>query len=128
MSISMPEREAIQDGAMAEGPTGNRPVVVIHQPIKSIPWSYEVERRIFAERGIDTVVPETHAENLKALPDADVVIACDSLTGDEIRSIKRPAGIVAYSVGMDYIDQRVAAERGIDRKSTRLNSSHVAIS
>jgi D-3-phosphoglycerate dehydrogenase len=114
MSVSMPEQEATQSGGTAGGSgSGTRPKVLIHAPIKSIPWSYDVERAIFAGRGIDIVVPDDDAADDAALIDADVVIACDTLTGDQINSISRPAGIVAYSVGMDYIDQKAAAARGI---------------
>jgi D-3-phosphoglycerate dehydrogenase len=112
--VSMPEQEAQQMGGVAGANAGSsRPKVLIHHPIRSIPWSYEVERRIFADRGVDIVVPDDDAANAAALADADVIIACDTLTGDEITSIRRPAGIVAYSVGMDYIDQKTAASRGI---------------
>jgi D-3-phosphoglycerate dehydrogenase len=113
MSISTPEQEATQDGGSGAGGGGKRPTVLIHAPIRSIPWSYDVERAIFAARGIDVVVPDDEAANNAALPAADVVIACDTLSGDQINSIRQPAGIVAYSVGMDYIDQKVAASRGI---------------
>ena len=90
-----------------------RPIVVIHRPITSIPWSYDEERRIFAERGVDMVEGHGEGAATRTLPDADVVIACDTLTGDEINLIRHPAGIVAYSVGMDYIDQKTAEARGI---------------
>src|SRR3954467_15165102 len=116
MSISMPERDAAQPGASTaagEGRTTDRPKVLIHAPIRSMPWSYEVERRIFADAGVDMVEPADDAADTAALIDADVVIACDTLTGDQIASISRPVGIVAYSVGMDYIDQKMAASRAI---------------
>jgi len=113
MSVSMPEQEATGSGASGQNGTGARPKVLIHEPIKSIPWSYEVERGIFAGRGVDIVIPEDAAANEAALASADVVIACDTLTGDQINKIAKPAGIVAYSVGMDYIDQKTAAARGI---------------
>jgi D-3-phosphoglycerate dehydrogenase len=113
MSVSMPEQEATRMGGTASGGDAARPKVLIHRPIKSIPWSYEVERAVFAGRGVDIVIPEDDAADDEALKTADVVIACDTLTGDQINSIQRPAGIVAYSVGMDYIDQRTAEARGI---------------
>ena len=113
MSVSMPEQEAQQMGGVAVGKAGARPKVLIHRPIRSMPWSYDVERRILAARGVDLVEPQDDAANQAALTDADVVIACDTLTGDEINAIRRPAGIVAYSVGMDYIDQKTAESRGI---------------
>ena len=108
MSTTMSERPTGRSGE-----SGDRPIVLVHKPITSIPWSYEVERELLAERGVHLVVAEDEAHALAALPDADVVIACDTLTGDEINLIRNPAGIVAYSVGMDYIDQRTAASRKI---------------
>src|SRR5690349_12108481 len=58
MSVSMPEQEATGSGASGQNGTGARPKVLIHQPIKSIPWSYEVEKTVFAGRGVDIVIPE----------------------------------------------------------------------
>ena len=99
---------------MTDGSQAKRPVVLIHQPIRTMPWSYDVERRILAARGVDLLVPEDDAQNVAALPEVDVVIACgDALTADQINLIRRPAGIVAYGVGMDAIDQRAAVARGI---------------
>src|SRR5690349_13389371 len=49
MSVSMLEQEAADENANG---TGTRPKVLIHQPIKSIPWTYDVERSIFAGRGV----------------------------------------------------------------------------
>ena len=95
------------------GQQADRPIVLIHRPIRSIPWNYGVEREIFEGRGIVLVEAEDEAHARSVLPDADVVIACDTLTGDEINLMRHPAGIVAYSVGMDYIDQKTAAGRGI---------------
>src|SRR3954454_23058981 len=114
MSISMPEQEAAQTGAAAAtGQATDRPKVLIHRPIRSMPWSYDVERRLLDEAGAEMVEPADDAADTAALADAEVIIACDALTGDEISAMKRPIGIVAYSVGMDYIDQKVAASRGI---------------
>jgi hypothetical protein len=36
-----------------------------------MPWSYEVERRIFADRGVDMVEPADEAANTAALADAE---------------------------------------------------------
>lgn len=93
--------------------SGDRPIVLIHAPIRSIPWDYSVEREILAARDVHLVEAEDDAHALAVLPDAAVVIACDTLTGDQINLMRNPAGIVAYSVGMDYIDQATAAARKI---------------
>ena len=108
MSVTMSETPAGRAGS-----SGDRPIVLIHKPIKSIPWDYSIEREMLAERGVHLVEAEDDAHSRAVLPDADVVIACDTLTADEIDLIRDPAGIVAYSVGMDYIDKRAADRRNI---------------
>ena len=111
MSVSMPEQEATQMGGSAEGAAGGqRPVVLIHQPIQSIPWSYDVERAIFADRGVDIVDPGRRSGQQRRPRHGrrrDRVRHADRRP-DQPRS-SNPAGIVAYSVGMDYIDQKAAA-------------------
>lgn len=93
--------------------SGDRPIVLIHKPIRSIPWDYTQEREILAARGVHLVEAEDDAHSRAVLPDAAVVIACDTLTADEINLMRNPVGIVAYSVGMDYIDRRAADARRI---------------
>lgn len=100
-----------RDGAT--GGQGDRPIVLVHRPIRSIPWDYSVEREIFESRGVTFIEADDDTHSRSVLPDADVVIACDTLTGDEINLMRHPVGIVAYSVGMDYIDKRAADARGI---------------
>ena len=92
---------------------GDRPIVLVHKPIRSIPWDYSVERQILDGRGVHLVEADDDAHSRAVLPDAAVVIACDTLTADEINLIREPVGIVAYSVGMDYIDKRAADARRI---------------
>ena len=94
--------------AGAEGP-----LVVIPKPIRTQGWKYDVERRLLAARGVRLIVPKDDAEAAKALPDADILFACDTVTAADIESMKHPVGILAYSVGMDYIDAKAAAKRGI---------------
>ena len=89
------------------------PLVVIPKPIRTQGWSYEVEARLLGERGVRLIVPRDDAEAAAALPDADILFACDTVTAADIESMKHPAGILAYSVGMDYIDAKAAAARGI---------------
>ena len=74
------------------------------------------------ERGVRLVVPRDDAEAAAALPDADILFACDTVTAADIESMKHPAGILAYSVGMDYIDprplRRAASRSGIAPPTT----------
>jgi len=95
------------------GSSMGRPAVLIHRPIRTMPWDYDIERRILAERGVDLVVPDNLEHDRAALPNVDVAIACDTLSADEIRLMRDAAGIVAYGVGMDMIDQAAAAALGI---------------
>ncbi len=95
------------------GSSMRRPAVLIHQPIRTMPWNYDIERRILAERGVDLIVPDDLEQDRAALPNVDVAIACDTLNADEIRSMRDAAGIVSYGVGMDMIDQAAAAAAGI---------------
>jgi D-3-phosphoglycerate dehydrogenase len=104
---------AATTGAHTARGGARRPVVIIHGPIRHMSWSYDVERRILAERGVDLIVPATDAEGEAALRDADVVIVSDKLTKAQIDSIRHPAGLVSYGVGMDAIDQAAARARGI---------------
>ena len=93
---------------------GNGPLVVIPAPIRTMAWSYEVERGILEPLGIRLLVPETAEEARQALPEADVVFTSSRLTADDIAALgSRCAGILCYSVGMDYVDQAAASARGI---------------
>ena len=51
----------------------NGPLVVIPEPIRSMGWSYDVERSILEPHGIRLVVPDTAEQAAEALPEADVV-------------------------------------------------------
>jgi D-3-phosphoglycerate dehydrogenase len=92
----------------------NGPLVVIPEPIRSMGWVYDVERSILEPLGVRLVVPDTAEEAAAALPDADVVFTSSRLTADDIAQLRSDcAGIVCYSVGMDYVDAAAAKERGI---------------
>ena len=93
---------------MSEGP-----LVVIPAPIEIMNWSYEVERSILEPLGIRLVVPASADEARAVLPDADVVFTSSAITADDIAGLRDCAGILCYSVGMDYVDVKAAAARGI---------------
>jgi D-3-phosphoglycerate dehydrogenase len=89
------------------------PVVVIPAPIDVMDWSYDVERSMLEPLGIDLVVATSPEEARARMADADVVFTSSQITGEDIATLRNCVGIVCYSVGMDYVDAKAAAERGI---------------
>src|SRR3954453_3038955 len=93
--------------------TGKGPVVVIPEPIGIMDWSYEVERSMLEPLGVRLVLPTDRAEAQAAMGRADVVFTSSQLTADDIATFDNAVGIVCYSVGMDYVDAKAAAAKGI---------------
>lgn len=93
--------------------TGGGPVVVIPEPIGIMDWSYEVERSMLEPHGIRLVIPSDRAAAAEAMRTADVVFTSSAITADDIATLENCVGIVCYSVGMDYVDAKAAAARGI---------------
>ncbi len=92
----------------------NGPLVVIPEPIRSMGWNYDVERSMLEPLGIRLLVPDTAEEAAAALPEADVVFTSSPLKADDINRLGSDcAGILCYSVGMDYVDAAAAKARGI---------------
>lgn len=91
----------------------NGPVVVIPVPIDVMDWTYDVERSILEPLGIELVVPASAEEAQARMPGADVIFTSSPLTAADIARFDNCAGIVCYSVGMDYVDAKAAAARGI---------------
>jgi D-3-phosphoglycerate dehydrogenase len=89
------------------------PVVVIPAPIDIMDWKYDVERSILEPLGIRLVVPASPDEAKAAMPDADVIFTSSAITADDIATLNDCVGILCYSVGMDYVDSKAAAARGI---------------
>jgi D-3-phosphoglycerate dehydrogenase / 2-oxoglutarate reductase len=91
----------------------NGPVVVIPAPIDVMDWNYDVERSILEPLGIELVVPASTDEAHARMPDADVIFTSSPLKAADIATFRKCVGIVCYSVGMDYVDAKAAADRGI---------------
>ena len=83
----------------------NGPLVVIPEPIRSMGWSYDVERSILEPHGIRLVVPDTAEQAAEALPEADVVFTSSRLTADDI-------GRLGSAVRRDPVLQRRDGLRG----------------
>jgi D-3-phosphoglycerate dehydrogenase / 2-oxoglutarate reductase len=97
----------------SDAATGDGPVVVIPEPIGIQDWSYEVERSMLEPLGIRLVIPKDRAEAAEAMRTADVVFTSSAITADDIATLDNAVGIVCYSVGMDYVDAKAAAAKGI---------------
>lgn len=92
----------------------NGPLVVIPEPIRSMGWTYDVERSILEPLGIRLLVSDTPEAAAAALPDADIVFTSSALRADDIAQLGEGCvGILCYSVGMDYVDAAAAKARGI---------------
>jgi D-3-phosphoglycerate dehydrogenase len=90
------------------------PRVVFYDPIPG-DWSYAIERSVLDPLGVELVVPDDEAEAERAVEDADVVIVTGvrRLGAEAIARLRRPAGLLCYSIGMDQVDAAAARERGI---------------
>ncbi len=105
------------------------PVATILDPLTwSYGWSYEIERSILSEHGVDLVVPhdEEHRDALVAR--ADVVVASSLLYVNSrlIASFKRCIGILCYSSGKDQVDAEAAGKAGIAVANVQANTMEVA--
>jgi D-3-phosphoglycerate dehydrogenase len=87
--------------------------VVVYDPITSLPWSYDIERRAFDAAGVELLVPDDLAHSRSLLPLADALIVSGKLPTADLELAARCAGICCYSVGMDGVDRVRAAELGI---------------
>jgi phosphoglycerate dehydrogenase-like enzyme len=101
----------------------DRPQVVVLDPIRSIEWSYEVERRLLAARGVDLVVPTDGDARAEQLAACDVIVSSGRIpiTADFVSRLTPGTAILCYSAGRDAVDERAAAAAGI-----RVSSVHPA--
>jgi D-3-phosphoglycerate dehydrogenase len=89
------------------------PLVVVFDPIPG-DWSFEPERSALGARGVDLVVPDGATAADKAIRNADVVVVTGirHLDAERVASLRDPAGILCYSIGIDKVDPS-AARAGI---------------
>jgi D-3-phosphoglycerate dehydrogenase len=92
-----------------------RPRVVVLDPIREVPWDYDLERTLLEPAGVELVIPADDAEAEEAARRADVVILSGlrRLEAPLIGQLRRAVGILCYSVGMDKVDQEAARAAGI---------------
>jgi len=87
--------------------------VLVHDQLDYLDWRYDIERAALGDAGVRLVVP-ARPDGDAALADADVVIVHDGPFGAaQMARIRRPVGLVCYSVGMDQVDDDAAAAAGI---------------
>ena len=96
-----------------DGPSCRSPMVLVFDPIRSLDWSYEIERDVLGERDVELVVPASDGEALSLLPIADVLIVSEWLPTELIASLDRCVGLLSYRVGLDTFDVDVAQTAGI---------------
>jgi D-3-phosphoglycerate dehydrogenase len=87
--------------------------VIVYDPITTMPWNYEPERRVLDRAGVDLIVPEDLAQSRSWLPEVDAVILSGRLPREDLNLLRRCVGICCYSVGMDGVDRTRADELGI---------------
>ena len=106
----------------------NRPRVVVLDPIRSIGWSYDVERELLAERGVQLIVPAEDDESAAVAATADVVVSSGRIpvTADVIAGLTSGAAILCYSAGRDAVDEQAAAAAGIPVASLHPATDDVA--
>ena len=91
-----------------------QPRVVVLDPIPD--WSFEPERAALARFGVELVVPGSTGEADEAIRDADVVVVTGvrRLEAGAIAGLRRAAGILCYSIGLDKVEAGAAAKAGIE--------------
>lgn len=96
------------------GSAGGAPLVVFYDPIPG-EWAYDIERSVFDPLGIELRVPADADEADRLIVDADVVIVTGvgRLSAASIATLRDPAGLLCYSIGMNQVDGAAAAARGI---------------
>ena len=96
-----------------------RPKVVVFDPLTAVTdWSYEVERELLAEQGVDLVVPSSPEEADEAVRDADVAIvnALRGMKRENIEPLTNCVGLLCYSIGMNQVDARGGRGEGHPRR------------
>jgi D-3-phosphoglycerate dehydrogenase / 2-oxoglutarate reductase len=88
-------------------------MVLVFDPVRSLEWSYDIERDLLEARDIDLVVPASDDEACALLPMADVVIVSEWLPTDLVPSLARCVGLLSYRVGLDTFDVAAAEAAGI---------------
>ncbi len=106
-----------------------RPLAVVHDPLSRVfDFSYEVERALLDERGVDLVVANGDEELDEHLARAKVVISSglESIGPEDIARMTSCVGIVVAQTGLDHIDLQAAAAANIDVVNVHASTEEVA--
>lgn len=89
------------------------PLVVVFDPITTIRWDYDYERRHLAANGVDLALLDAASDTAALLGRADIVVVSSRLPDEMLRLATRACAVLCYSVGMDGVSSALAAELGI---------------
>lgn len=106
-----------------------RPLAVVYDPLsRVIDFTYEVEKRLLDERGVDLVVAMSTEELDEHLSEARVVISSglEPIGAEQMARMTSCVGIVAAQTGLDHIDLQAASAADIDVANVHASTEEVA--
>lgn len=110
-------------------PPSSRPCVVMLDPLTwAGEWSYDVEREMLADEGIELIVPVDEEHQTAVAATADVIVSSGRapVGADRINTFKRCVGIVCYDAGTDAVDARAAQAAGLPVTGVHADCSDAA--
>ena len=110
-------------------PPSSRPCVVMLDPLTwAREWSYDVEREMLADEGIELIVPIDEVHQATVAATADVIVCSGSarVGADRITTFERCVGIVCYGAGTDAVDAVAARAAGLPVTGVHADCSDAA--
>lgn len=92
----------------------NPAIVAVYDPITTLRWDYDHERRSLAAHGVTFELLRDTQHRDEVLPHADVVVVSSKLPDEDLAKMTTCCGIQCYSVGMDGVNAELAAAMGIE--------------
>lgn len=104
-------------------------MAVVYDPLSRVTdFSYDVEKSLLAEKGVDLIVARDAVDANRHLPEARIVISSglESIGAEQIERMSSCIGIVAAQAGLDHIDVDAATDAGIDVVNIHASTEDVA--